>query len=69
MSQEIVSLGNCVALNIAIIFFKEILSLPVNSVAHIKHAYFVSNCDMIENSHMLLMHSDCFRTYMGNSTN
>ena len=39
--------------------------LPGNFVAHIKHAYFVSNCDMIENSHMLLMHSDCFRTYRG----
>ena len=51
---------NCVALiNVATIFPKDILSLPGNSVVHIKHA---SNCDMIENSHMLLIHSDCFRT-------
>ena len=45
VSQEILSLGNIVA---ATIFPKEILSLPGNSVAHIQHAYFVSNCDMIE---------------------
>ena len=52
MSQEILSPGNSVATTI---FPKEILSLPGNSVAHIKHAYCVSNCDVIENSHMHLM--------------
>ena len=39
---------NISKVNVATIFPKEILSLPGNSVAHIKHAYFVSNCDMIE---------------------
>ena len=47
----------------ATIFPKEILSLLGNSVAHMKHACFVSNCDIVENSHMLLMHSEYIRSY------
>ena len=62
VSQEILSLGNIVT---AIIFPKEIVTAIIfpNSVARIKHACFVSNCDIIENSHMHLMHSEYIRSY------